>query len=84
LLGDVADFLTEVGGIVGGGAALGGTAGFVGWLLRGPIRWYTARRRGEDPDEAELDRLGMFVTVGAGIGGVGGFLLWLYEHQGLI
>jgi len=82
-LASASDFLTGVGGPIGGGGAVGAVAGFVGWVFRESIRWTLARPRGDDADEGG-DRLGLFVAVGGGVGGLCGFLIWLYDTQGLI
>jgi hypothetical protein len=70
LLSAAQDFVTNAGGLVGGGAALGGMAGFVGWGVFAPLYEFFWRRRHPDEDPLDSGSLGAFVTVGAGIGGV--------------
>ena len=77
------DFFIEAGALVGGGMALGGTAGFVGWMLAAPVLRVLGRRKPEE-ERFERDRLGVFLAVGGGVGGIAGFLVWFYEHQGVI
>jgi hypothetical protein len=85
LIANAGAVVTEAGAVTGGGAAIGAAAGFLGWLLREPIRLLLGRyRRSDDEEEAERDRLGYYALVGGGIGGVSGFVLWLYEQQGVI
>jgi hypothetical protein len=76
-------FLIDAGAVVGGGATLGGVAGFLGWLISEPVLGILQRRR-YSYEDVEHDRLGVFLGVGAGIGGICGFLIWLYDHQGVI
>lgn len=83
LASEASDFLKEAGALVGGGAALGATAGFVGWLLTAPIMWWVGRGQPHQT-RVERDQLGIVLAISAGLGGIGGFVVWLYEHQGVI
>jgi hypothetical protein len=70
--------IAEAGAVAGGGAVLGATAGFIGWLLYEPIL------RAVHHVPGAKDRLSAFVTAGGGLGGVAGFLVWLLEEYGLL
>ena len=79
------EFLENAIYFVGGGATLGGMAGFVAWALYESVTAITRRWFGfPESEEKPRDRMGAFGAFGGGIASVGGFVLLLIEKGELL